>query len=110
MTDANGDERLVRAILFVHLADLPEQLMISCCHGGASPISYARHSDFGTGEKKPPRTGVGTVLAIRKLCMKVKASNTLQYERAAGKIGLNGVVKPFWRDWNFCGSLQIPCP
>ncbi len=23
MTDANGDERLVRTILFVHLADLP---------------------------------------------------------------------------------------
>ncbi len=35
MTDANGDERLVRTILFVHLADLPEQLLISCCHGGA---------------------------------------------------------------------------
>ncbi len=110
MTDANGDERLVRTILFVHLADLPEQLVISCCHGGASPISYARHNDFGSGEKKPPRTGVGTVLAIRKLRLKVKASNILQYERAAGKIGMIGVVKPFWHDWNFADPSKFLAP
>ncbi len=105
MTDANGDERLVRTILFVHLADLPEQLLISCCHGGASPISYARHSDFGTGVKMPPRTGVSTLEAIRGL--KVEPSNIARYESAAGKMGLNGVFEPFWRDWKFADPQQI---
>ncbi len=110
LTDANGDKRLVRTILFVHLADLPEQLLISCCHGGASPISYARHSEFGSGQKKPARTGIGTVQAIRKLRMKVKPSNILQYERAAGRIGMNGVVKPFWRNWKFADPSTFLAP
>ncbi len=110
MTDANGDERLVRAILFVHLADLPEQLLIACCHGGASPISLARHSDFGTGEKRPPRAGIGTLENIRGVRQKVKESILLQYRRAAGKYGLNGVVKPFWRNWNFADPSVFLAP
>ncbi len=110
MTDANGDERLVRTILFVHLADLPEQLLISCCHGGASPISYGRHSDFGTGVKMPPRTGVGTLEVIRGVREKVEPSNIGRYETAAGKLGLNGVFEPFWRDWKFADPSKFLAP
>ncbi len=110
MTDANGDERLVRTILFVHLADLPEQLLISCCHGGASPISYAQHSDFGTGEKMPPRTGIGTLQSIHDIQENVSPSNIGQYESAAGKIGMNGVFKPFWRDWKFADPSKFLAP
>ncbi len=110
LTDANGDERLVRTILFVHLADLPEQLLISCCHGGASPISFARHSDFGSGVRMPPRTGVGTLQCIRSIREKVQPSSIARYESAAGKDGLNGVAEPFWRDWKFADPSQFLAP
>ncbi len=58
----------------------------------------------------PARTGIGTLLAIRKLQMKVKASNITQYDRAAGKIGMNGVVKPFWHNWKFADPSKFLAP
>ncbi len=110
MTDANGDERLVRTILFVHLADLPEQLVISCCHGGASPISYARHNDFGSGEKKPPRTGVGTVLAIRKLRVEGESVKYPSIRTCCREDRYDRCCQTVLARLEFRGSLQISCP
>ncbi len=47
MADAMGKLRLVRALLLAHIADHPEQQMIACAAGDASPISLARHKELG---------------------------------------------------------------
>ncbi len=87
MTDANGDKRLVRTILLAHLADLPEQLLIACCHQGASPFSLARTKDFGSSQKQPPRTGIGTRQRIRTISAVTSPRNIRRYDTRAAKFG-----------------------
>ncbi len=110
MTDANGDKRLVRTILLAHLADLPEQLLIACCHQGASPLSLARTKDFGSSEKQPPRTGIGTRQCIRDITATTSPKSIRHYNTRASKFGMNSVNKPYWRDWKFADPSKFLAP
>lgn len=103
MTDATGTMRLVRTILWAHLADYPEQQLIACVSGSCSPVTFANYKSFGFQVLRQRRTGVGTMQHIRTL-LKTKNLTTTQFARyatLAKKKGLNGVFKPFWRDWKY---------
>lgn len=110
MTDANGDKRRVRTTLFAFLADLPEQLLIVCCHAGASPLSLARFREFGSSNKQPPRTGIGTRSRIRAIAAMRSPRAIRRYDTGAAKHGLNSVHKPFWRDWKFADPPKFLSP
>lgn len=56
MTDATGVVRLVRTILLAHLADYPEQQLISCASHTSSPISIATIGTFGSNGVQKLRT------------------------------------------------------
>ncbi len=110
MADAKGDLRLVRTILLAHLADNPEQQLIACAAGDASPLSLARHKYLGMSTPRKRRTGVGTMKRIRSLSSIINPQNIRQYLNLARKNGLNGVHRPFWRNWKFADPSKFLAP
>ncbi len=67
MADAIGKLRLVRTLLLAHIADHPEQQMIACAAGDASPISLARHKELGLDFCQDLRTREVTLNLIKTL-------------------------------------------
>ncbi len=67
MSDAEGVLRLVRTILFAHVADYPEQQLIACVSQAASPISLSGSKTLGDAVVQPLRLGSGTLRKIRSL-------------------------------------------
>ncbi len=103
MCDAEGFLRRVRAILLAHIADYPEQQLIACASGSASPISVAVGDGLGSRHMQPLRTGKVILERIRQLVTKPNYSVTVlgRYVKARRDLQLNGVYAPFWRDWLF---------
>ncbi len=112
MADAIGKLRLVRTILLAHIADHPEQQMIACAAGGGSPISLARHKELGLDFCQDLRTREVTLGLIKTLrdTPRVDPLNVGAYVRKAQKHGLNGVYKPYWRDWEFADPSKFLMP
>ncbi len=112
MTDATGVVRLVRTILWAHLADYPEQQLIACASGSSSPVTLAIYNTFGRETRRGPRTGAVTMQRIRTL-LKTKNLSTTKFRRyitLARKKQLNGVYEPFWRDWKFSDPHNFLVP
>ncbi len=110
MPDATGAIRLVRTILLAHIADHPEQQMIACAAGGSSPISLAWQKELGLEYPQDLRTGEWTLRQIRELEEKEDPLHLASYATAARGVGLNGVHKPFWRDWRFAEPSKFLTP
>ncbi len=110
IADANGDVHLERTILLALLADNLEQQMIACCSGDASPISLARHKELGLRTPRALRTGVGTLERIHAATEATDPHDLSRYKPRALKAGLNGVTKPFWRDWKFADPSIFLAP
>lgn len=112
MTDATGVVRLVRTILWAHLADYPEQQLIACVLGSASPITLANYKTFELAKCRAPRTGAVTMQRISAL-LKTKGLRTTNFRRYATLAKakqLNGVFEPFWRDWEFADPSDFLVP
>ncbi len=112
MADAIGKLRLVRTLLLAHIADHPEQQMIACAAGDASPISLARHKELGLDFCQDLRTREVTLNLIKTLreTPRIDPLNVGAYVRKAKKHGLNGVYKPYWRDWKFADPSKFLTP
>ncbi len=112
MADAMGKLRLVRALLLAHIADHPEQQMIACAAGDASPISLARHKELGLDYCLDLRTRDVTLELVKELrdTPRVDPLNVGAYMRKAKKSGLNGVYEPYWRDWEFADPSKFLTP
>ncbi len=111
MADAKGILRLIRTILLAHIADFPEQQAIACVSGDASPISVARHAQLGLNTCQALRKAEYTLSKIKALLDSgVSPSNLSRYKTEARKAGLNGVHKPYWRDWRFAEPSTFLTP
>ncbi len=111
MSDAAGILRLIRTILLAHIADFPEQQAIACVSGDASPISVARHNELGLTTCQALRTADYTLSKIKELLDSgVNPSNLSCYKTEARKAGLNGVHRPYWRDWTFAEPSTFLTP
>ncbi|CAG8741761.1 7144_t:CDS:2, partial [Acaulospora colombiana] len=98
MTDSVGAVRLCFPRLAAYLADYPEQVLINVARSNASPTTTASYRNLGDPFLFPPRTRDYIVQAISQVKAKVDPANVGAYQRAAKKIGLNGVDQPFWKD------------
>lgn len=112
MTDAKGELRLLRTFLLSHIADLPEQQLIACVTTNTSPISMATYHTLGDSKAQELRHGAATILAIRKLRAQpnLDLKDLSGYLKAAAKVHLNGVVKPFWEDWDHADPANFLTP
>lgn len=110
MTDCYGKKRKLRTPLVAFLADRPEQLLIACAAGNASPLSMADTKSFGNADPCPLRRGPATLETIADLLAHVDPSNLQELREMAKVVGLNGVTRPFWRDWEFADPCEFLTP
>ncbi len=99
--DARGDIRLWRTLLAGHLGDLPEHLNAVATSQARSPHSLATTKEFGNPLRKGLRTGRYVLDLIDNLVRNNDPSDLATFKQKAAEVGLNGVHKPYWRDWEF---------
>lgn len=112
MTDANGIKRLVRTILLAHISDYPEQQLIACVGQNFSPVSMAEFDEFDSPEMQEPRTRSVTLNRIKRVSRSpgMTVTKLARYKSLALEWGLNGVHKPYWRNWKFADPSTFLAP
>lgn len=110
MVDASAKWRYCFTPLISHIADLPEQQMITCISKNASPVTTAVHKEFGDETPHPPRNGTETYALIRGLCSRVDPWDLAPFLREAKKSNLSGVHLPYWRNWRFSNPAKFLTP
>ncbi|KAG1769595.1 hypothetical protein EDD22DRAFT_977460 [Suillus occidentalis] len=85
MADPSAHWRHCFTPLISHIADLPEQLMISCVTKNSSPITTANQAE-------------------------VDPWDLYQFNKEAKKLHLSGVHLPFWRNWRFANPATFLTP
>ncbi len=110
MVDAQGILRAVRTFLIAHLADFPEQQLISGVSQNYSPTSFAELHQFGDARPHRLRTGTSTLRQIKTIRKSVPTNDLSEFLEASTKFGLNGIHQPFWRDWEFADPCYFLTP
>lgn len=106
MLDPNGGVRVVRTVLAAYIADLPEQQVIACVSSSHAPSSLASHAELGNSHGCSLRKGSETLQALQELKGRLGDAGLPEFKKAAKVVGLNGVDKPFWRNW-FCADPSL---
>ena len=111
MADSHGDLRRVRTVLFLQITDLVEERMVAGMRQNYSPISIATIWEFGDGIQHFPRHGSQTIKRMEAL-MKCFGEDDVgpAFLDACQVEGLNGVLKPFWRNWRFADPCIFLTP
>ncbi|KAG1802059.1 uncharacterized protein HD556DRAFT_1493884 [Suillus plorans] len=110
MVDPMGCQRYAFTPLIAHVADLPEQLMISCVSKSVSPTTLATLAQFDDSITHPPRNGMSTLLQLHEIGKVFDPWKFREFQEAAKKVSLSGVHKPFWRDWKFADPAVFLVP
>ena len=105
MSDPLGFQRHCYPVLASYIVDTPEAQLLTCVDTKSSPITVAFYKQFGDNFQHPFQTSSYMLELIKIVQSKASSSNLNDYMMEARKLCLNGVEKPFWRDWRF---LQ-PC-
>lgn len=103
MVDSTGQIRSVRTFLAAYIADLPEQQALACVRTSYAPSSLAGPSSLGDSSAHDLRHGSATLEAIQEIEEELTEDdpeyNLRLWKRLSKDHQLNGVDKPFWRDW-----------
>ena len=103
MIDPNGHIRSVHTFLAAYIADLPEQQSLACVRQNYAPSSYAGPSTLGDSRAHDLRRGPETLTAIQRIKNELADDNAWDdpslFKKLAECHGLNGVERPFWRNW-----------
>ncbi|KAJ7130254.1 hypothetical protein C8R44DRAFT_872081 [Mycena epipterygia] len=99
MTDAFGRRRWCFTPLASHIVDTPEALMVAGVAANQSPLTTASSKHFGNPSRHRVRTRERTFRLIRKAEAFANPWALTKYVKCAKKLGLNGVHRPYWRDW-----------
>ena len=114
MVDPNGFVRSIRTFLAAYIADLPEQQALACVRSGYAPSSLAGPSSLGDSAAHDLRRGSVTLEAIQEIKDELTEDGSQDdlrlFEKAAKCHGLNGVDKPFWRDWLYSDPSLFLAP
>ena len=110
MSDPIGSLRYCFTPLVAYIADTPEQCLLSCISPKASPVSMATHKEFGDSLLHPPRTATKTLGDIDQACAAAHLDDWEGFLKVAKCCHLNGVHRPFWRNWALCDPSIIFMP
>jgi len=105
MSDPIGSLRYCFTPLVAYIADTPEQTLLACVSPKASPISTATHKEFGESQLYPLRTAAKTLGDIEHACSEADPDDWESFLKVARRYYLNGVHRPFWRNWALCDPL-----
>lgn len=111
--DPSGLIRRLHPILFIHIADHPEQTLIAGTRNSVSPVSTAKIVNFGDADKHPLRHGVETQEALHKLVdLAINPNDAHAFCCAAQKEGYSGVFNLYWANWIYADPaifLAVDC-
>ncbi|KAH9920739.1 uncharacterized protein B0H18DRAFT_880772, partial [Fomitopsis serialis] len=110
MADGYGNVRLVFPPVVALCGDLPEQLSMTAVGPSVSPVSLATTKQFGDGLTHAPRTKAHTLDLIHQVAKKVDPWRVHDFSRECAKVGLNGVHKPWWRDYHLTDPSLLSVP
>ncbi|KAF8970295.1 hypothetical protein BDZ97DRAFT_1914618 [Flammula alnicola] len=100
MSDPLGGQRLCYTPLAGYIVDTPESALIAGVGGKTSSVTMASYKQFGDSFRHEPRTASTTIAQLHSLEEKVDPWDLQAYFKAAKEtFRLNGVHRPFWRDW-----------
>jgi hypothetical protein len=99
LTDPVGFSRYCFTPLVSCIVDTPESALIAGVGGRTSSVTLAFHSEFGDSFRHPPRLARNTLTSIAEVEKSVHPWDLVDYEKKSREYRLNGVHRPFWRDW-----------
>lgn len=105
MSDPLGNLRYCFTPIAAWIADTPEESLLAGTGPKVSPITTATSKEFGDPHRHEPRSADNTLSAIRTACSEYSPTDFKNFLKTTKRLGLNGVVDPFWRQW----ILSEPC-
>ena len=99
MSDPVGSCRYVFTPLAAYIVDVQEALALSGVGGKTSHITMATYKKFGDPFRHEPRMASTTLARLHAIEESVNPWELAKYIKASSHQRLNGVHRPFWRDW-----------
>jgi hypothetical protein len=99
MSDPLGFRCLCYPPLAAYIVDTPESALISGVAGKTSSVTMASYKQFGDNFRHEPRTASTTLAQLKAAEATIDPWDLDAYFKAAMGFRLNGVHRPFWRDW-----------
>ena len=99
MSDPLGYRRFCFTPLAAYIVDTPESALISGVGGKTSSVTMAFYKQFGDNFHHEPRTASTTIAQLMAIEQHTHPWNLNAYISEASKFRLNGVHRPFWRDF-----------
>ncbi|KAI5986054.1 hypothetical protein EDC04DRAFT_2873618 [Pisolithus marmoratus] len=99
MSDPIGNLHYCFTPLVTYIADTPEQSLLACTNPKASPVSTAMCKEFRDPFPHPSCTAGRTLDDIEWACCQADPDDFEDFLKVAKCYYLNGIHKPFWRDW-----------
>lgn len=99
MSDPLGTRRFCFTPLAAYIADYPEAIMLAGVGGKTSPLTMAMYKRFGDSFRHEPRTASTTLAQLEAIKACADPDDLETYFKESQKFRLNGVDKPFWRNW-----------
>ena len=99
MEDPVGWRRVCFPPLAAYIVDTPESALMACVAGKTSSVTMAYYKQFGDNYRHEPRTASTTIAKLQAVESVADPWDLAEYEKEAMKFRLNGVHRPFWRDW-----------
>ena len=110
LSDPVGRMRYCYTPLVSYIADTPEAMMLSCVGGKTSPVTMAMYKQFGDSFRHEPRSRSTTLAQLAVVSTRADPTDVQAFFREAQKFRLNGVDKPFWRDWSLAEPSHFLTP
>jgi hypothetical protein len=110
LSDPIGRSRYCFTPLASYIVDTPEAMMLSVVGGKTSPVTMAMYKQFGDAFQHEPRTKSTTLAQLATVHSRSDPNDIESFFREAQKFRLNGVDKPFWRDWALAEPSRFLTP
>jgi hypothetical protein len=99
LSDPVGSLRYTFTPLAGYIADVAEAVVLSGVAGKTSHLTMASYKQFGDPFQHEPRTASTTLAQLDAIEEDINPWDLENYIRRAATYRLNGVHRPFWRDW-----------
>ena len=99
MADPLGYLRFCFTPIAAYIVDTPESALISGVAGKTSSVTMASYKQFGDNFRHEPRTASTTLAQLQVAEFTTNPWDLPRYVEEAMKFRLNGVHRPFWRDY-----------
>jgi Plavaka transposase len=110
MSDPAGSLRHVFTPLAAYMVDVQEALLLAAVAGKTSHLTMATYKQFGDPFRHEPRTASTSLAQLHALEETLNPWDLVSYVKAAKKRRLNGVHRPFYRDWPLSDPSKFLTP